>query len=199
MKKGIIYVVLPVFMATIMTGTYLIHHKQEEKDNRQISKYEESILNKTLVEERFALIKNIGYSLSDSLYLLNLKNRQIRIDSILTEEMYFVLFFSAEYCSDCVNYSLTEIKKFLLDVSANKVLIFAAKYQIRDLFVFSKSYHFETQFYSIESLNLPIEQLNEPFMFLLDKELNPSCFFVPRKEIHEQTEAYLRRIREILQ
>lgn len=51
-------------------------------------------------------------------------------------------------------------------------------------------------FFKIESSIIPLDTLNIPYFFLLDKNLKTDCTFIPHKEILSQTQKYLEIIKK---
>jgi hypothetical protein len=194
-----LYIFIPFFVIVVIVWIYF--HLQLQHDRR---KYEQviseiSFLNHNLNEDQKILLENECCILDTSLCFVNLKNQTIPINSLPLTGRYLVLFFSSDHCSDCVNYGLSQIKTLILDNGIDKVLLFASRYQLRDLYVFAHSNKFsDSMVYNIESLKIPIEQINQPFMFLLDDELTVSHFFIPRKEIPEHTNYYLGIVKFIM-
>jgi hypothetical protein len=176
---------------------YLQLQHDRQKHEQIVS--EIRFLNNNLNEDQKILLINERCTLDTSLCLVNLKNRTIPIDSLFLEGRYLILFFSLDHCSDCVNYSLSQIKTLMPGQKVDKLLLFASKYKLRDLYVFARSNQLaDTIIYNIESLKIPIEKINQPFMFLLDDKLSLSHFFIPRKEMPEQTIYYLNFIKSII-
>ncbi|GAB6008825.1 hypothetical protein [Dysgonomonas reticulitermitis] len=193
----VIIVIIAIATTTMWLNSY--SKLQQEKEECKQTSSNILFLNNDLKEDQNALIQNEGCFLDTTLILTDLKNNPIKIDSLFLNGTYLVLFFSSEHCGDCVNYSLTQLRNFLLNTETNKILIFASKYRLRDLFVFARSHQFDDKiFYNIESLNIPIEQIHKPFMFLINKNLRPTHFFIPKKEIPDQTDNYLSIMKTIL-
>jgi hypothetical protein len=193
------YFIIIIFFIGIMTAvcSYFHLHIKQAKEKQEQSLSRAMFLYNILKEDQEVLMRNEGCVISESLYLRDLENRKVNTDSLFSNGPYLVLFFSSQYCGDCVNYCLTQMKTFLSTNSTNKILMFASGYPLRDLFVFARSNQFDDKwFYSIETLNLPIEQSNMPFMFLIDEKLRPSHFFIPRREMPEQITNYLNVITE---
>ncbi|MDR1221760.1 MAG: hypothetical protein LBL07_02620 [Tannerella sp.] len=195
-KYLVVAVIFVVIIITSLSFYYQLQLRQERENHKQ-SCSQIMLLYDMLKEEQEVLMKNEGCMVSKSLYLTDLKNQKIKIDSLFSEGPFLVLFFSSSYCNDCVNYCLTQIKDFMTKQGFNKIILFASGYQLRDLYVFARSNQFNDKcFYSMNSLNIPIEETNMPFMFIMDEKLMPSHFFIPKKEIPEQTERYLNFINE---
>jgi hypothetical protein len=201
MKKHFFAVILAGLALTATTGVLLYiqlqFQRQKQELEQNISK--KDFLYLLLKDDQQRILENERCILNPSLSLVNLKNDTISMSNLQLEKgKYLVLFFSAEHCSDCVDYCLTQIKTLLQENEIDKLLLFASKYKLRDLYVYARSNKFpDSVFYNIDSLRIPIEQIKQPFMFILDDELTVSHFFIPRKEIPEQTNQYFKTIKNI--
>jgi len=198
MKKHLFSVLLAVitliFTIALLFVQLQFRHQKQEIEQEFLQK---DFLFSNLKDDLQNILKNEGCKIDTSIVLVNLKNDTISMGRLnLKKAKYLCLFFSAEYCSDCVNYCLTQMKTLLSDNKNTEMLFFASKYQLRDLYVFARSNQFpNTAFFCTESLKIPIEQSKEPFMFVLDEQLSVSHFFIPRKEMPELTQRYLKIVK----
>jgi len=200
MKKAVTISV--TFILAVISGLaiYLLVQSEHEKDGYKRIASQTNRQYNTLQQEQEALFKNEGCTIPDTIAIRDIKGRKITMDSLVAKSPCVVLYISSLYCNDCVNYALNLIKITIIDKNVNvNILIFASGYKLRDLYVFARTNEFdETCFYNVNSLNMPIEELNMPFIFTLDDRKIPVHFFIPRKEVHQQSEKRLILIAELL-
>jgi hypothetical protein len=199
--KNKIFIAVVILLLSMIVIVYISGKKQLKID---IEKCKQEYVSTTLMcdnllEEQITLLENENKFFDPKLVLTNVKLEQNQIGEMNLDKTYLVMFFSSSFCSNCVNYSLDEIKSFLNEYKIKNILLLASNYMSRDLYVFAQTNKFDPySFYSIETLNLPIEHLQMPFYFLLNKNLNISHFFIPRKETPEQTKKYFETIKNII-
>lgn len=191
-----------IFVLTVITGEaiYLLVQSEHEKEGYKQIASQANHQYSILQQEQEVLIKNEGCTIPDTITIRDLKGRKIKMDSLVAKSPCMVLYFSSLYCNDCVNYALSLIKSTIIDKNVDvNILIFSSGYMLRDLYVFARSNEFdETCFYNVNSLHIPIEELNVPFIFIIDDRKMPVHFFIPRKEVPQQSEKRLILIAELL-
>jgi hypothetical protein len=190
-----IWVVLIIF--ALMTGVFFVIrfylHKEvaiaQEKCRREFSLTILALDN--LTQEKMILLENENCLMDSNIVVLNFKNEKIGLETIISQQT-VCCYISSSFCKNCVDYCLGEIKDYVSKNPDFKIIIFASGYLIRDLFVFAKDNGFDTNFiYSVDTFGFPIDKIQMPYFFILDKNLHPNHFFVPRKELDELTKQYL--------
>ena len=118
--------------------------------------------------------------------LINSKGKAVCLEEI-NKGTSLVIRYSAHSCSDCISF----INKSVLENAINKedILLFLSDIPIRDLHVIKKQLNLP-DVYRIESLPLSFDEEKIPYVFVIDSSYCCSSFFVPRKEIPEQTDRY---------
>lgn len=200
MKK--VVAISVTFILTVISGFaiyYLVQSKHEKERYEQIASQANFKYN-ALQREQEVLFKNEGCTIFDTITIRDLKGKKITIDSLVAKSPCIVLYISSLFCNDCVDYALSLIKSTIINKNENvNIIIFASGYRLKDLYVFSRSNEFDDRcFYSVNSLNMPIEELKMPFIFILDDRKMPDHFFIPQKEVHQQSEKRLILITELL-
>jgi len=192
MKNNIIYtssLVISIIVIIICIW-FNIKLKKDFGANKTEIKQNE-LLMRQLNEDQITILNSSNACISKSLYVSTIKGKQVRIDTLIGNKKYLVLFFSSEDCGACVDFSLNQIRKIASQSNKQKILIFASKYQLRDLYILAKSIDLDEQIFSVETIGFPLEKKNVPFIFLINKELKSNCLFIPRKELPDQTAVYL--------
>lgn len=199
MKKNIVYTIsLVISIIVIVICIWFNIKLKNDIGASQTQLKQTEHLMRQLNEDQITIVDNSDTCMSKFLHLSTVKGEPVRIDSLIGNKRYLALFISSDDCGACVDFSLNQIRKIASQLKEKKILIFASKYQLRDLFILAKSINIDAQILSIDKTGLPIEKENIPFIFLIDKELKPTHLFIPRKEIPDQTDLYFKKIRMIL-
>lgn len=77
----------------------------------------------------------------------------------------------------------------------DNILLMLSDIPIRDLHIIKKQLGL-LDVYQIDSLPLPIDGEQIPYFFILDDNYLSTSFFIPRKEMPEQTVRYLEFVKE---
>lgn len=105
-----------------------------------------------------------------------------------------MFFFSRNTCSPCIDISMDCIKKVFPDFATNDRVVLVGS----DLETRVKDSFFAKPVMSFVGgkMNIPIENYNVPFFFVLDGDGKLDMLFVPEKAFPEVTEAYLKIVKE---
>lgn len=126
----------------------------------------------------------------------NVKDIPISDLSISTNKL--ILRYSMSNCSDCINYVLDVIKNNTHMLNNVDVIIWGNFQYARDAYVYKKINNIPYKVYHVKDSILPLDKLEIPYFFLLDKDNQVSHVFIPRKEIHQNTINYLNIINELV-
>lgn len=99
--------------------------------------------------------------------------------------------FSELNCHTCVQAVFSLLEEMKIDSAVFLVDYTNTKY----LKSFDRFASAGRRFYRVDSLNLPAEKFNLPYMFLSDKEMKTGSVFIPHKEMPEYTRIYLKTVR----
>lgn len=157
-------------------------------DSDLISKLNEEVLK----EDQIATLHNNNVVLSCNNKLVNSKGEKILLKNVVKDAS-LVVRYSAFSCSDCVSF----VNKNILEKVGRKdnILLMLSDIPIRDLHIIKKQLGL-LDVYQIDSLPLPIDGEQIPYFFILDDNYLSTSFFIPRKEMPEQTVRYLEFVKE---
>lgn len=145
----------------------------------------------TMKEDMNMCYQNEGKMLDPQMRIYENGKEMNRLSDVIQEKT-LVVRFSQLNCQACIT-ALTPLLKKL----KGKRVIFLADYtNKRYLKEFQKAYNTDHRFFKIEALPIPMEELNVPYFFLLDKKLEIDCIFIPHKEMLDQVEKYLEVIKD---
>lgn len=198
-NQNIIYLFIFITIVVLFgMGITVFMKSQSNLNSTKFNLKQNKLLIEKLENEKVMLVENDSYKINANLNLRCLKNDTVQINQLFGSKKTLVLFFSLDNCSDCYNYCLNVFNEFSSDINISNTVVLVAKFNVRDLYVFSKSNKFKSRMCCVDTLGLPIEKLNMPFMFILDESLIPSHVFIPRKENHDLTMRYFEIIKDVL-
>ena len=113
-------------------------------------------------------------------------------DFALNSPVLFLRF--TEYsCHICVEQALKKIHNMHSSFKTEKFVIIASYENLRDLLLFKKNNNIDYPIFTIDndSLSIPLETLNFPYFFILNKKSQATNIFYPLTSSPELTDDYL--------
>lgn len=132
----------------------------------------------------------------DSLQNLTLYNYEdnTRLKTLLLEDNpKIIVFFSSNQCSYCIDHVLNSLKKFENIINNDKIIMIGEFQNKIDYYKFKKINKIKVSFFytlPLKGFNLPVNELNTPYVILANSSLKPQSIFVPEKEIPKRTDVY---------
>jgi hypothetical protein len=114
----------------------------------------------------------------------------------LQAEHLIVLRISDKQCESCSIEALADFKRLSETLNTTRLII-TDFHDPRTMDSF-KAAHKYANVLNISELSLPVEEINSPYMFLLDNKLKTSMTFVHQKEFPEKTESYFNALQKQL-
>ena len=144
-----------------------------------------------------------GCRLDSKIEVEDKQSNKININEIFNDNTSVLIFRVSEFhCDACVTQCMQILKDLQYNYNLKDVVILGAFSNMRKLKVICQTNGLDLDMYNIMSdLNIPLEQINSPYFFLLNKEdLRCQSFFVALKENPKMTISNLRVIfqRDIL-
>jgi len=153
------------------------------------------------VSKDFMQIKTNGNFIDRGLKVKSKNGDILLLDSLITGDNCFLIFrFSDFNCIACYEDYFSQIRFFFDDIG-NENILFLAKYSsMRDLNVFLRTQNFSCRTYNLfeEGLGLSIENLREPYFFILDSSFEIKNVFIVSKGYPELTDEYLNQVSKFL-
>lgn len=143
-----------------------------------------------LKEDQLTALYNENQLLPSHITLANSKGKDVLLSDVVNDSSIIVRY-SVHSCGDCITFINTSITDYVKN--KDRVILLLADVPVRDIHVIRAQLKFPN-IYKVDSLPLPYEEVKEPYLFTLDKDYRTSYFFIPRKEIPEQTFKYLQFI-----
>lgn len=106
--------------------------------------------------------------------------------------------FSRMNCLSCIAMHFKLLKSILDDRAQMGLIILCDYHNARDLRILRNTYEVSCGLYSVDRLGIPIEDVNNPYFFILTQDMRCEGFFTAFKETSQQTENFLRALLEKL-
>ncbi|MCD6564789.1 MAG: hypothetical protein J7K53_02490 [Bacteroidales bacterium] len=202
-QRGIILVFLLLMVILNIVFVFRFRHLRE---NNQIA----IIKAKHKIEELQSLNDKLRYMIYNNLYsessLLNpnicltdvdSKSKISLEDFVLNGPVLFLRF--TEYsCHVCVEQALKKVHDMNSSFKTEKFVILASYENLRDLLLFKKNNNIDYPIFTIysDTLSIPIETLNFPYFFILNKNFQATNIFYPLTSLPELTDDYFGILRK---
>lgn len=179
MKKYILPAVQTALLVSILTVLLILYRNDRVSREQLISQWEdEHFIEQVYMENNMvaaALTNGLPISLGDSI----VRSPQI------------VCYYSAQSCAACINYAKKAIQNFFPNSPNDSTVLFVTRN-------FPANYSFKeknTLNLGTRKLNLPIEEVDRVFYFVIEKS-RIEHVFMPERQFDEYTQTYLKQIAE---
>ena len=159
-----------------------IIEKQKDEFHRQIVKRESAYYAmKEIIDMQF---QNEGRRMQPDDIVCEDGNKFYCLKDVIHSEC-IVVRLSQNNCSPCINALMTILQKQNMHNT-----IFFVNYENEQFLDDLKKYKVQSRFFKAGLLPLPIDSLNIPYCFVVDKALNIDNIFIPNKDVLDQTIQY---------
>ena len=145
-------------------------------------------------------------------FTTNILNSNLQLDSVMIKDslnniiplkkafksgqkQILVCRFSKTNCESCVNFSIQSLRKWVESIGIENVM-FLGNYRNNRLFNRTKPLYGiqDMMVYNTSAFQIPAEELDYPYFFILDSSLRISNVFVPDKATPNITNKYLKNV-----
>lgn len=179
----------------LMMFLYYVQHGKQQKLLKVLTDlqydYEqkegsEAFMLSILKEDMRTCYMSDGETVDGSSLLLDEHKEKVFLSDIIKGKT-LVMRLSQQNCQACIMAMMPIVQK--LD---QERVVFLVDYTNRRYFEeFKKTCNASHRVFKTESLSIPLDSLNIPYFFLLDKDLKMDYTFIPHKEMIDQTGKYL--------
>lgn len=197
MKTNYIIVILVLFLSSVFLIVKI------KKLNNSIDLVVNEIkLGKTKSDIRNDLLKkkvlsSIKYSkkitFSSNSYFTDDNNKSYRLSEIVGTNRKLIYRFTEKNCGSCIETEFLKLKKYASVIGPKNIFLLVSYQQVNDLKILKNLFHIDFQIVNTPLENLDdnsIEQLNVPYLFLLDKFMNSEMVFIPDENFPDLTDSY---------
>lgn len=149
-----------------------------------------------VMDDQMLSYKNETLCINDNGFISGENIQEIPIGDLNISTHTLILRYSMSNCTDCIKYILDVMKNNTHLLNAVDVNIFGNFQYARDAYVYKKVNNLSFNVYCVKDSILPLDEINTPYLFLLNKDHKVSHVFIPRKEMHQSILNYLNVINE---
>lgn len=124
--------------------------------------------------------------------------RAIDLQSLMQEGNKLIFRYSELHCNACVDSMVVKLREYAKEVGQDKVNIWASYSSNREYYLFLRLNQVDVPVYNVQSTSLPLDSLEEPYLFILSPDLHVSHIYIPHKEYPSSTFKYLEDVRHLL-
>lgn len=191
-----------IIIAILLLISYLQIRKEYVKNSKieTLIKEKQSLLTQIRIlsfNKEYEYIGN-GNKIDQSTIITDINNKKYRVADIIENAPKVIFFFNEFNCLKCIESELSHINKYIDKIGVDNILIFAKYSNLRDLYLFNQTNNLALQIFQIEEgLVCPtIEELNMPFVFIIDNGAQIKDIYIPEKSLHQFSTMYYNTIYE---
>lgn len=169
-------------------------------ENWEKSQLKNIDLTNYFIERERRCVESDNFSLSGRLILKDLQGNSLLLQEKLSQPPILLFRFSGSNCQTCIDKEIKRIVQYLNDVNPVKVVILVSDKDINELNYFKKvnGIKFEIFLVEKEEINIPMEQYNIPYLFILSPEGFTNSVFIPERNENKFSEQYYNIIKKVL-
>lgn len=138
-----------------------------------------------------------GFCLSPTTVLTDAEGKKSPLSEVVSAHGRTLVYrFSRMNCLPCIAMHFKLLKSILDDRAQMGLIILCDYHNARDLRILRNTYEVSCGLYSVDRLGIPIEDVNNPYFFILTQDMRCEGFFTAFKETSQQTENFLRALLE---
>jgi len=190
----ILVIILIAFNITLLINS-LRYKKLLFQYKQELASVIESndIIEQILINRELNTIKNIGLQINIKLEVEDEEGNKISIAELLNNNPKVIFRYSELNCRLCIEEEIKILQKYINDIGFDNILFFSTYNSTRDLFLFKRInqlHNFRIYNLKEEQLNIPIDRLNIPYVFLIDSSGNIIMLNIPEKTKPEFSEQF---------
>lgn len=130
--------------------------------------------------------------------VVDIRGKRVALRTIFRHQK-LVFRFTEENCNECIDAELRGLKELSVFVGDTNIVVLGSYARQRDFKIICQTYHIDFPVYNIAStfISSPIENVNRPYLFVLDSSLNVSYLFVPNKEMPDLSTAFYQMVSKL--
>jgi hypothetical protein len=177
---------------------YISINDQLYENNLKLISYNSFNENQIKILKNYMIIAKYSENISiKKEILISNEKGKFKLDKIIDNGFKLVLRYTELNCQSCVDTELSSLQNLANKIGMEKIVILASYKNNEDLIKFKRLNKLKLPMYNVDSLSIPLENMNIPFYFICDKEFKTKLVFIPKKEISNLTVDYLKLVEKI--
>lgn len=192
-KHNLNHIIIICLLMIIIGMIFYINNRSKYSKN-QIERISNTQKYTTLLEsyEKWRII-NDGQNVWDCI-ITDLNNNTTTLSNIVTKAK-LIIRFSSMGCDNCIQQEIEIIENLGVNIDDN-IIILVSNQNIRALNLFNKIHNCKIKVYKSDPLNIPFEETNRLYMFILDSSYTVKNFFIPEETLPKLSITYYETIYE---
>jgi hypothetical protein len=193
----LLFTCLLILSAESVFIVYLYNnHVQDKKQTAGI----EDSYTKMLVDNMSFLrpfeLQSEEYALSPETIIRDEDGQLLTFNDIFENDEFVPVYrFSEMHCDICITQHLMMLKELSSKISLNKLVLLSSYTGTRKIKILKHTHKFDFRIFNIVGdIGIPLEKVNNPYFFVLDKNLKCHRFFTAIKENPELTVSCIKAI-----
>lgn len=186
-KTTLIYIVL--LLLTALTVSNMFNLTKKSKNQSTLS-----MVKMLKINEQLQFQNENKQIKKDILLTYGNNNNKIMLTALLNNDNpKLVFFYSQLNCQVCVNTEIKKLKLFSEKIGKGNIIIISSYKNKKDYLIFKKIHNLNLKIYNIglkNTLGLPLENYNVPFLFIANSKFRTQNIFVPFKGLPSISDMY---------
>jgi len=181
-KLNYFWITLLFVMISILIF-YFCTPQQINKDENSKSSASDVLLRNMSLLKPFEL-QSEGYELKPDIKVFDEAGMQVSLHNILGDNSSILVYrFSEMHCDICIEQHLSILKNLDTKINSEKLVLLGSYANLKKIKIVRQTHKFNFRIYNtMDDLGIPLEQVNNPYFFILDKDLKCHSFFAAIKE-----------------
>ena len=189
-------IIISIITLICVSSSIYTFHKKTEIDN-----YAKKILNAynvtKFIEQDYWLTINhdSSHRIDGNIFIRDKNDNILSAADAIGDGKKLIVRYSELNCNSCVDSLLHYTSIFAKEVGENNVMVWASYSSIRDFHLLFRLNKAKLNICNIESQISEYDQINNPYVFVLDEDLTIRRLFFPHKELPDNTKRYFDTIK----
>ena len=198
MYKYITFVLLGVNIL-LLAVIYFINNGYRKERIILTEKVDELSYENMLLQDNIILSQQGDCQLDQKMLLCTKSGDSIRLSDIERKEFTLVLRYSTQCCSICVESILRKMICFKQAYPDIDILLLTTYRTDIDKEYLRQICRIFPKVYNVSYLEIPLEKVYVPYLFILDSDMRVINTFIPVRELPELTNRYFKKVVELCQ
>lgn len=159
---------------------------QKVSENARLIEFVNNLIPSSLRVNEAIIDKNVT--------LYNLSGTELSLTQLNIERPNIIFSYTILQCDVCIDAIIESLKKVEHVIGKNRIAILASYEKKREAALFLSNHNIAIPFYLINFQNLLNVQIDDPFLFVLDRDNIARYIFVPHEGFTEITKIYFKEV-----
>jgi peroxiredoxin len=186
--KVLLIVCLFILLAeSLFMVCYFNNHNEKQKTNVDDSFAQVLVDNMSFL--RPFELQSEEYTLSSEIMIKDEDGQSLSFNDIFENDEYVLVYrFSEMHCDICINQHFMMFEKLASQINLNKLVLLSSYSNTKKVKILKHTHKLDFRIFNVmDDIGIPLEKVNNPYFFVVNKNLKCHRFFVAIKENPELT------------